>query len=395
MQPDSSRPNAVLGRRRAWLLLLSYAGFVSLGLPDTVLGAAWPAVRTDLGLRVDTAGSVVLVTTAGVVLSSMLSGRVRGRWGTAAVLVASTLLAALGLLTSAAAPSFAYLLLAAVSAGLGGGAIDACLNDYVARHHSARHMSWLHASWGIGASLAPAVVSGVLASGASWRVAYGSLGAVESLLALAFWATRRSWGGDAAGAEAHAGPAAGAGSRWPQRASVLLFFCYGGLEAGVGLWAATLLTETRGTSRALAGGAVALYWGALCAGRFVIGARADAWGPARVLRVSARAAPGCAVLLAAPGTPTWLWVAALACLGASLASIYPLTMHDTPRRFGPEGARLVGYQVAATSLGVASLPWLIGAIAASVGLAMLPVLLCALAVCVTWLERERRRPAPA
>ena len=384
MRAETSRVTGV------WLLVLSYAGFISLGLPDTVLGAAWPAVRSDFRLPVDAAGAAMLVTTGGVVLSSTLSSRVRVRWGTSAVLVGSTALAAIALFGNAAAPSFTIMLLAALVAGLGGGAIDACLNDYVARNHSARHMNWLHACWGVGASIAPAVVSTVLAAGASWRLAYALLGAVELLLVFAFWATRGSWRSEPESAS-HGASSSAAGSSWPRRASVLMFFCYGGLESGAGLWAATLLTETRGSSRAFAGAAVAVYWGALCAGRFIIGARADAWEPTRVLRWSAAAVLGATVAFAIPNTPPWFMVGALGALGIALASIYPLTMHDTPRRFGAaQGARLVGYQVAAASLGIASLPWLIGAIAVATTLSALPVLLCVLAVGVTFLERARR-----
>lgn len=376
-------------RRGLWLLALSYAGFVSLGLPDTVLGAAWPAMRATLGLPVDAAGAALLVTTGGVVLSSMGSWRARVRWGTAAVLVGSTALAALALFGSAAAPSFAFVLVAAGVAGLGGGAIDACLNDYVAKHHSARHMNWLHASWGVGAAIAPAVVSTVLAAGASWRLAYAILGTLELALVAAFWITRHSWSSD--GVAAASSQPAHAPSAWPRRASVLMFYFYGGFEAGAGLWASSLLTETRGTSRAFAGAAVAVYWGSLCVGRFVIGARADVWQPARVLRVSVAAGLVAAVALAIPGTPPWFVVASLAALGFALAAVYPLAMHDTPRRFGADdGSRLVGYQVAAASLGVATLPWATGAIAAATSLAGLPALLCLIAACVVWLEHARR-----
>ena len=377
--------------RGTLLLVLAYVGFVSLGLPDTVLGAAWPAVRAEFGLGLSTAGAALLLTTAGVVLSSVASGRLRQRWGNGAVLVSSTLLAALALLANAAAPSFAFMLAAALAAGLGGGAIDACLNDYVARHHSARHMNWLHASWGVGASLSPAIVSAVLARGASWRVAYALLGGVELLLVLAFWRTRRQWSDDPAVAAADSGERAVAATSGQRRASVLLFYCYGGLESGVGLWASSLLIETRGTSVALAGAAVAIYWGALCAGRFLIGTRADVWGPARVLRASVWGGLGACAALAVPATPVWFVIAALAALGFALASIYPLAMHDTPRRFGPQlGAQLVGYQVAATSLGVASLPWLLGAIAGATTLTLLPALLTLLAAGVAGLESWRR-----
>lgn len=373
------------------LLLLSYVGFVSLGLPDTVLGAAWPAIRSELDLPLDAAGAAVLLTTGGIVLSSGASGWLRRRAGAGLVLSGSTLLAALALFASGFAQRWVWLLAAAALGGLGGGAIDATLNDHVARHHSARHMNWLHACWGVGAAIAPNVVAFVLARGHSWRTAYLALGAVELGLALTFVATRTLWREDAPAADG-GGSEAGTGepSRAAARASVAMFLCYGGLEAGTGLWISSLLTETRGLSRATAGAAVGFYWGALCAGRFVIGAWADRLGPARVLSVSVRAALGAVIVFALPGTPAWLVVLALGALGFALAPIYPLAMHDTPRRFGREGARLVGRQVSACAVGLATLPWLIGALAERIGLMWLPSTLVVLALAVIGLERARR-----
>jgi len=392
MEPPSPLTAALAPAARPLLLWLSYAGFISLGLPDTVLGAAWPALRRELGLPLDAAGAALLVTTGGVVLSSTASGWLRARIGTGAVLAGSTALAALALLGSGLAPSWSVLLIAAACAGLGGGAIDACLNDYVARHHSARHMNWLHACWGVGAAIAPTVVAFVLANGHSWRAAYLALGAVEALLALSFVATWPLWRAP--------GPAAISGAGHEERvdppprarrAAVAMFYCYGGLEAGAGLWAASLLVSTRGASLASAGAAVGMYWGALCVGRFVIGAWADRLGPERVLRSAVWFALVAVIAFALPGTPGWFMRGALMLLGFSLAPIYPLAMHDTPHRFpGPAGARLVGHQVAAASLGIASLPWLLGAIAARVSLLWLPVLLCLIASALVALERARR-----
>jgi fucose permease len=171
-----------------------------------------------------------------------------------------------------------------------------------------------------------------------------------------------------------------------------MFYCYGGLEAGTGLWSASLLASTRNLSLASSGAAVGLYWGALCAGRFVIGAWADKLGPMRVLAGTVWFALAAVLALALPGTPAWFVIVALAALGFALAPIYPLAMHDTPRRFaGVAGARLVGRQVAATAIGVSSLPWLLGVIAARISLEWLPALLVVLAVAVIALERVRRR----
>lgn len=372
------------------LLRLSYVGFISLGLPDTVLGAAWPTMRAELQLPLDAAGALLLLATVGVVIASSASTWLRARWGTGAVLVGSTWLAGAALIATGLARSGGQLLAAALVAGLGGGAIDASLNDHVARHHEARHLSWLHACWGIGAALAPLAVAAVLATGASWRIAYGVLASVEVLLSLAFLRTAGQWRALAAPAQ-HAHADGRLTLRWPLVASVLLFYLYGGLEAGTGLWTSSLLIETRGLSPARAGGAVALFWGALTLGRIVFGLRADSIGPVRVLRFSCYGALGACVVLALPGTPSFVALVAIAALGLSLAPIYPMAMHDTPSRFGePWGTRLVGYQVAAASLGIATLPWLLGTIAKRSALSVLPMLLVLLALCLIVLQHARR-----
>ena len=175
------------------------------------------------------------------------------------------------------------------------------------------------------------------------------------------------------------------------QASVLMFLFYGGVEAGTGLWATSLLTLTRGASAAQAGALLAIYWGALTVGRFVLGSVADAVGPMRLLSLAIRTAVAAAATLALPGTPLWFTGAALAALGFSLAPVYPLAMRDAALRYGTSGGRVVGYQVAACSIGVATLPWLLGKVGAHAGPLMIPPLVLLLAVMTAALEVLRRR----
>jgi fucose permease len=373
------------------LLRLSYVGFVSLGLPDTVLGAAWPAIRAELGLPLDAAGAVLLTTTWGVVASSVSSRWLRKRCGTGMVLALSTLLAASALAMTALAQHWGVIVGAAFMAGLGGGAIDAALNDYVARQYEARHLTWLHACWGIGAALAPTVVASVLAAGSSWRWAYGALALLEIALSLSFARSVMLWSSLAdVHIRAEAQEARG-GLRWAMVASMLLFYFYCGLEAGTGLWAASYVIGTRGAPAALAGALVALFWAGLTVGRILVGLRADAIGPARVVRFACFSALAACALLALPSAAVGPSAIALAMLGLSLAPIYPLLMHDTPARFrGEWGTRLVGYQVAAGSLGVATLPWILGAVAERTSLSVLPVLFSLLAAALLFLQHARR-----
>ena len=368
------------------LLALAYVGFVSLGLPDSVLGAAWPVMHVEFGVPLEGAGQLVLVTTAGTVVASALGGRLLGRLGVGQVLAGSTVIAGAALVLFAIAPAWWCLVLAAALAGTGGGAVDTALNGYVARHHGARHMSWLHACYGIGATVGPLAISMALAADRSWRTAYTALAAIELGLAVAFVATLARWPREARAADAPAGPAR---ARPTIGAGVLFFFVYGGLEASAGLWIASYLVTTRGVTPAVAGVAAAVYWAALTAGRVATGVVAARAGEARLVRWSCALALAAAAALCLPATPAALAVVAFAGLGLALACIYPLTMHLTPRRFGDAASvRLVGYQVAACSAGIALVPWAVGALAARTSLLLVPPSLAVLAIVLNLLERR-------
>jgi fucose permease len=377
------------------LLLLSYVGFISLGLPDGVLGAAWPAIRQQMGLPLDGAGRILLFATSGTVLSSLLSGPLLSRIQTGAVLAGSALLAALALFLYAQAPGWSGLLAAALVAGFAGGAVDAALNGFVGRHYSVRHMNWLHGCWGVGATLGPLAVAVSLrlaGTPAAWRTAYSLLAVAELALAAAFLLSLRRW------RESPPAPAAGVpaepdarGFTPAMRANVVFFFLYSAVEAGAGLWIASLLIATRGASLPLASAVVSVYWGMLTAGRFLLGAVAERIGPVRLLASCCTTALVALLLLAVPGTPMPVAVVAIAVLGLALSPIYPLLMHDTPRRFGPAAARhMVGYQIAAASSAIAIFPWLVGLLARNTSPLLIPPALAALALVMVLIERGRR-----
>jgi fucose permease len=373
---------------RRGTLAIIYVAFIALGLPDTVLGAVWPAVRLDFGLPLSAGGQPLLLMTAGAAAASLATPRLLERFGTGAILSGSTLLAAAALFGNALAPAWWPMLVAAVVAGLGAGAIDTALNGYVARHHTARQMNWLHGCWGIGASLGPLVASFALRSTGSWRHGYAWLGAAELALALLFFATLGWW---QAGGRAAAPERAPVTSTSSAVAGVVLFGVYGGLEASIGLWSASYLVATRGASLADAGAAVGVYWGGLTAGRLLLGLFSTGQVALPIARGGLIAVfPGLGVL-AFPQLPYGVLVAALALLGMALGPVYPTFMHDTPRRHGDRlGARLVGYQVAACSIGIAVLPWAVGLLLPAITIARLPLLLAGLATVALVLERLRR-----
>jgi len=351
------------------LLALSYLAFISLGLPDTVIGVAWPSIRDSFGLSQAGMGAVLTTGVAGYVVSSILAGRIVVRLGVGRLLAVSSAFVAAGLCGYASAPRWALFLPMAAVIGLGSGAIDASLNGWAARHIPVRHVNWLHACWSIGATAGPAMMTAVLAHGASYQVGYLLLASVLGAMALAFAITRRAWeddGGGAATTTSHTGAdeALRSGRVWLQ---IVLFFTYTGLEAGTGQWCFTLLREARGLDVESAGAWTAGYWGSILAGRILLGFVVDRVGPDRLLRGATLSALAGAVLFASSDGA--LGRLGLVLLGASLAPMFPTLMSRTPARVGDHLApHAVGFQVGAATLGSAAVPAVFGLLAAGAGL---------------------------
>ena len=270
-------------------VLLAYVAFVSLGLPDGLLGVSWPSISGDFGVPLEALGLLVAVTTAGYLTSSFLAGVILRLLPIGAVLALSTAAASTALLGFAASPAFPVLVAFGFLAGLGGGAVDAGLNAYGARHFSARTLNWLHAFFGLGTTIGPLIVTAVLNAGLVWRWSYAIVGSAQVLLAATFLLTRRHWlATSPETAEAADGPAAGsfAALRRPVVwLGMLVFFFYTGVELATAQWSYTLLTLGRGMSEATAGLFVTLYWGSLMAGRVLFGFVADLVPLARTLRL--------------------------------------------------------------------------------------------------------------
>lgn len=364
-------------RSTASVLLLAYLAFVSLGLPDTVLGVAWPSLRTTFGLPQAAMGAALSANVAGYFVSGLLAGRMAAALGVGGLLALSSGLVAAGLTGFALAPAWPLFVACAVVVGLGSGAVDAALNAYAAVRLAPRHVNWLHACYSAGATLGPAAMTAALA-GASFRTGYAGLSAALALLALCFLATRRRWERpDGAGA-----PAAGSARAalrlprvWLQAA---IFFAYTGLEASAGQWAFTVLREARGVSLEAAGTWTAAYWGSIAGGRVAVGFAVRRAGPDRLVRTGTLGALVGAVAYALlPGAGG---AAGLVVLGLALAPIFPMLMSRTPDRVGPgAAAHAVGFQVAAATLGVAALPSAFGALADAFGPGSIPAGLVALA----------------
>lgn len=374
-------------RARPGLLVLAYLAFVSLGLPDAVLGLAWPSIREAFSLPQAALGAVLATAATAYFFSGLLAGRFILAVGMGGVLAASTGLVTLGLSGYASAPVFALFLVAACFIGFGSGAVDSGLNTYAAHHFGARHMTWLHAAYSTGAALGPVLMTALLARGAGWRVGYAAIGAVLGVLAVTFVVTRGRWNdgpaSPASDSEAVKGPTAGATFLRPRvLLQIATFFFYCGVEVTAGQWSYTVLTEARGVPPTVAGTWVSLYWASLLAGRVLLGFIVEWVGSVRLLRLSTVAAVAGALLIALPQAPAAL---GLAVLGFALAPIFPGLMTETPRRIGVDAAaHAVGFQVSAATVGVAVVPSVAGLLGEWFGLAAIPplVVLCAVVLLV-------------
>ncbi|WP_328474708.1 MFS transporter [Actinoplanes sp. NBC_00393] len=357
------------------LLLLAYCAFISLGLPDGLLGVGWPSMADDLGLSTDTVGVLLFASTVGYLISSVAAGFSLARLGVGRLLAGSTAMASLALAGYAVSPALGLLVPCALLAGFGGGAIDAGLNAYAAGAFGPKHMNWLHAFFGLGVAIGPLIMTGVLSGGLSWRWGYGLVAGAQALLAIAFAVTARAWvragaaeGPPDAQQQTTASPRFGTTLRMPAVwLSVAAFAVYVGVEMATGLWAFLLLTEDRGLSAAVAGFCVSAYWASLFVGRVVQGFTVERLGTTRTLAAGLVGMLAGSVLVALPG-PDWLAVAGLMVIGYAAAPVFPLLTLTTADRVGAAHAdRVIGMQMAATGLGGALIPAGVGVLIERVG----------------------------
>ncbi|MCP2014579.1 fucose permease [Deinococcus sp. HSC-46F16] len=369
-------PPSPAASRRPLLASLAFLAFVSLGLPDGLLGVSWPSMRGDLGVPLDALGLLAAVQTAGYLTSSFLSGRVLRVQPIGTVLALSTLAAAVALLGFALTPAWPLLLAFGFLAGLGGGAVDAGLNAYGARHFSARTLNWLHAFFGLGTTLGPLIVTAVLGSGNVWRWSYVIVGGAQLALALTFFLTRRRWVTATAPDGESAAPVPAARTRETLRRPVvwlgmLTFFLYTGVEAVTAQWSYSLLTLGRGVPETAAGLFVSLYWGSLMVGRILFGAVANRVPLVGTLRLCLIASVAGALLFWLEPTRA-LSVAGLMMIGFFLAPIFASLISLTPGRVGQAHAdSAIGFQVAAAGLGGAALTALVGVLSRWGGLELI------------------------
>lgn len=373
------------------VLIIAYIAFISLGLPDGLLGVAWPTMSSTFGRPLGELGILFIALMIGFLTASVNSGRMVARFGVGWLLFASSVLVAVSLFGYVLAPAWWVVILLTILLGAGGGTIDAGMNTYAAAHFIPRHVNWLHAFYGLGATLGPLMMTVVLSSGHSWRWGYGLVGVVLGGMAICFGVTRRLWHN---GAQVPDPTQTDAPEPPVSMAMVLkrplvwlgmaLFLAYTGLEVTAGQWSYSLFTEGRGIDPGVAGAWVSIYWGSLTVGRVVFGMLVERFSPSAILRVSTTIVVGAALVLWLDITPLWSFVS-LAVMGFMLAPIFPLLIAQTPARLGSAyAAHAIGFQVAAANVGVAVVPGGAGLLVRALGVEIIGPFLLVVA-CGFWL----------
>ena len=364
------------------LLVIIYLSFISLGLPDGLLGSAWPAMHAEIGASSTAAGTVAMIISCGTIVSSLNADRLIHRFGAGKVTFASVALTAFALFAFSWCRSYLQLCIFALPYGLGAGAVDSALNNYVALHYKSRHMSWLHCFWGVGAAIGPYIMGYALAGG-SWRSGYSTVGLLQSALTLILLFSLPLWRrADAAEQEeAHNVLSLKEAVSLPHAKALLgAFFLYCGIETSSGLWASSYLVQARGMDTVTAASWASLFYIGITAGRFVCGFITEKLGDRRMILLGNLIIAAGALVLFLPVSHITALIG-LIMIGLGCAPIYPSIIHSTPDRFGKENSQsLIGVQMACAYAGSLVMPKLIGVILGAVSFAVYPVLLEAMAV---------------
>ncbi|KWX77707.1 MFS transporter [Paenibacillus riograndensis] len=367
-------------------LIIIYLAFISLGLPDSMIGAAWPMMRPDFGAPVDAAGLLSMIVVAGTIVSSLASSVVLNKLGTGKVTFISVAVTAVALLGFSYSPSILWLAVLSFPLGLGAGSIDAGLNNYVATHYKAHHMSWLHCFWGVGAMLGPIIMSRYIAAGDSWRQGFLTVSLIQFALVVLLFMSLPLWRRTEPADQAPDGqiqqeiispqvPGTGVLRIKGVKLALTTFLFYCGVEATLGLWGSSFLVNVKELSAATAAGWVSLYYGGITVGRLITGFVTFRFNNRQLIRTGILVSLLGALLLVLP-LPAIFSLFGFILVGLGSAPIFPCMLHETPARFGKEHSqKIMGYQMAMAYTGGAFLPPMLGWIAARSSFMILPFML--------------------
>ena len=363
------------------LLAIIYLAFISLGLPDALLGSAWPTMYTEFGVPVSYAGIISMIIALGTIISSLQSDRLTRRFGTGKVTAVSVGITAAALLGFSYTHSFWLLCLWAVPYGLGAGSVDASLNNYVALHYKSRHMSWLHCMWGVGATAGPYIMGFALSSGQKWNSGYLYIAVLQIILTGILVFSLPLWKGRSAGGEtdsAAEGKALSLGEIIRisgAREIMLCFFCYCALEQTSGLWASSYLTLFKSIPAETAARFAGLFYIGITVGRALSGFLTMKLNDVQMIRLGQGIIAAGILTLFLPG-PAFLSLAGLILIGLGCAPVYPCIIHSTPAHFGADKSQaVIGVQMASAYIGTCIMPPIFGLIANHISVGLFPLYL--------------------
>ncbi|MBQ4546209.1 MAG: MFS transporter [Oscillospiraceae bacterium] len=365
----------------SFLLAIIYISFISLGLPDALLGGAWPTMQLEFGVPVSYAGIISMIICFGTIASSLMSDRMTKRFGTGKVTAVSVALTAAALFGFSVSDSFLMLCVLAIPYGLGAGGVDASINNYAAVHYASRHMSWLHCMWGIGASTGPYILAAAMTDG-GWNLGYRWVSVLQVILTAVLFLTLPLWKEEKAPEKTAGKPKAlsireifaipGA------REVMLAFFCYCALESTAGLWASSFLVMEFGISEETAAGLATLFYTGITVGRGISGFVTYKMNDKNMIRLGqAIIAVGVAAMLLPFGEKTAM--AGIVLVGLGCAPVYPCVIHSTPAHFGADKSQaIIGVQMACAYIGSCFMPPVFGIIANRISAGLLPFYLGAI-----------------
>ena len=368
------------------LLAIIYLSFISLGLPDALLGSAWPVMYGELAVPVSYAGMISMIIAAGTIISSLLSDWLTCKLGAGKVTAISVAMTAAALFGFSTCNAFWMLCLWAIPYGLGAGSVDASLNNYVALHYASRHMSWLHCMWGVGASVGPYIMGFVLSGGGHWTGGYRCIGILQIILtailflSLPLWKSRKDAAGEDEKAEAKP-LTPGQILQIPGAKEIMVtFFCYCAVEQTAGLWASSYLALYKGVPGETAASFASMFFIGITVGRALNGFLTMKLSDTQLIRIGQGIILlGIVAMLLPLGEAVSL--AGLILIGLGCAPIYPCIIHSTPAHFGADKSQaLIGVQMASAYIGTCLMPPLFGLIAGHISIVLLPVYLLAILI---------------
>lgn len=363
------------------LLIIIYIAFISLGLPDSLLGSAWPVMYKQLDVPISYAGIISMIISAGTIVSSLMSDRVTTKLGAGLVTAISVLMTAVALFGFSISNSFILLCLWAIPYGLGAGGVDAALNNYVALHYASRHMSWLHCFWGVGAAVSPYIMGYCLTAGFGWHSGYRSVAIIQIALTIVLFISLPIWKkkNTNGNSDENSTETLGLFNALKIRGVkfiLLTFFGYCALETTAGLWASSYLVNFRGVDSEIAARFASLFYIGITFGRFLCGFIADKVGDRRLIRLGIMVIISGIVLVGMPMVNNITALVGLIIIGLGCAPVYPSIIHSTPSNFGEENSQaIIGIQMASAYVGSTFMPPIFGSIAKNINIGLYPIYL--------------------